>query len=332
MIKRKLGAVFATAMLHSRLTTALAVQHSALADVGTDAFGGKGLFAKQDIQAGLSVLDISRADIIYGCEPHSYLADVTVRRLSPDDDNESQRGFWSIAAALVCSRLLEVPVASKLGVGPSVISYISQLPWDDCMWQLPIVWSESVLDQALIYGTEMALAEDLHATHESSADVFDTCLKAKRRVLNLKQIGTELAEVLLPILHQNGCLHSDDVIMLTCHQAVALVFSRTHQKGSAGKLALLPFFDCANHMDDSNCRLSESEGDDRLHMVAERNIKKGEELTISYGIAYALAAFCSYGFVPDPLIRGDLAGKAIQYAARKGQSLAADRSLNPGKD
>ena len=306
-----LVALISTTIVFSMATT----PQKPLVEFRSDAFGGTGLFAVDSIDAGVPILKTATDDVIFGVDASSLIDREVVDQLSSTKDTLAQRGAWSIAAALATFRLL--PNSISLGVPMSVARNAAALPWTDCQWQLPLLWPEEILDQALINGFEEAV-DDGEAKREEESEIFSVLLEAKKRVQNLRQLGDRLAQKLGPVVQENGSNASEEEILLACRQGMALVMSRTCQD-SSGRLALLPTLDCANHAGEPNCGFSDTGSG--VALVSTRSIAAGEQCYISYGILHLSAAFAGYGFIPDHLVV-DPAARALQCAAICGQKLA----------
>lgn len=80
--------------------------------------------------------------------------------------------------------------------------------------------------------------------------------------------------------------------------ACLAVLSRTLRV--AGKRTLIPAIDLINHSDFPNARIVASKRGGSISAVASRDIRRGEEITISYGSSRGTCDFAVYyGFLPD---------------------------------
>ena len=249
------------------------------------------------------------------------------------------------------------------GISNAATEHAANLPWDKSRWQLPSLWPADILQQALTYGTDQVLLEEeelqpqlqqqsssssTDSQEEIRAALQEACEAVTSRVQNFQLAGDRLAEELGPWLRDEFGLTLDDddtYLSLVCHQAMAMVFSRTFLHPPTGEMALLPWIDSANHNGpDANANLKNDDavnGDDStnndnttadavdmgLKLVAAEPIAKGDEITITYGLEESgnIIAFAGYGFIPQGMAEASPVGRALQLTSFKGQELAQAR-------
>lgn len=294
-----------------------------------DTFGGSGLFAIHAIETGTPLITVPHDDVIYGTA-RNIIVDEIVDSVSGHSDTIGERGIWSISASLACWKLLKDhdlmadSSLHRIGVSPAITRYASTLPWNESLWQLPVLWTAEVLDKSLIHGFDHAMDCD-----EDVQEVEQACMEAKMRVKNLRRHGDSLSRRLGQQLRMHGLLPkgaSAESLRLICQQAEALVFSRTFLH-SSGKVALLPTIDCANHSVEPNASFRDTE--DGVTLQSTRPITSNEEVVITYGLEQGncAMAFAGYGFIPLGMLAKNVGGNALSSAAGKGQELTKKRIL-----
>ena len=314
-----------------------------------DPHGGTGLYANEAIQAGQTLNVMAQKDVVFRADEHSVIGTVIEKffGLPPDGETNGFTESCSIGATLASWKLLADSNHRKhSGIRDTTAYHASTLPWEQARWQLPLLWSDEVLDQALEYGQQQALflleeeeqespPQGNHPNYntysqqqqqQQKEDIQQACESAKRQVLNFQLAAACLAEELGPALQkQYGMDSTPAEVSLVCHQALALVFSRTFLHAATGEKCMFPTIDSANHHATPNAETkSDPHHPGGVLLVACRPIQKDEEITITYGLEDANAgiSFSGYGFVPNGMAQNSVADKALQLAARKGQDIA----------
>jgi hypothetical protein len=203
--------------------------------------------------------------------------------------------------------------SSLSGLSDTTLIHIQDLPWIKCAWQLPVLWTKDIIDEALAEGASLAIKEH----PESEQEIIQACLDAKHRTLNRQSGANKLARVLEGILVND---HAETSIQRASTLALAFVISRTCLHKS-GKLAMLPVLDCANHASSPVAVFTDAPTG--VSLTALEALTENQEVTISYSSMEGRGPatfFSSYGFIPD----GDdeAIERALHLALLTGQKLS----------
>lgn len=276
-----------------------AIEEQPLAKAGPDLYGGRGLFSTDPISKGSTIISVPASKLV--CAPEhlsndNILIDRITEKLCPSTENSgtAQQNIWWLIVALACWRVDETLVDSVV-----VSDHAQDLPWESAHWQLPILWSPDILEDAL---SRALLLE----TDDSSVNAAkNACDNVRSRVQMLQNSAAKLNQVVCEELKQHETV--DSVVLTCCQEAVALVMSRTLCLPESGRMALVSDVDLANHSDRPNAVFEEDGGGRKsspVRLVALRDITEGEVITISYGVDKAgkdksdEIFFAGYGFVP----------------------------------
>ena len=336
-----------------------------LVETKQDPFGGTGLYATGPITKGETMYRLPEQGIVFADAPEHTLLSECIDFLTGGADKCGITESLSIGASLASWRLLQQQppqqnhqqqsnmlqdqIKQQVGISTASEFHAESLPWEKARWQLPIMWSEEVLDQALNYGIDQVVLMTSISQHyyqsehynamqqqtqqqqqqqveQHAQDIQHACQEAKKRVVNFQVAAARLAQELGPPLQEtHGITATPEDVSLACHQAMALVFSRTFLH--RGEITMLPIIDCANHEAVPNAKLQNDYETSGSMLVAQQDIAQGDEVTISYGLeeSGSVLSFSGYGFIPHGMAEESAAGKALQLAALKGQEIAKEQ-------
>jgi SET domain len=338
----------------------------------TDPFGGTGLYATAAIAQGHDVYHCSGLDeIVYCSLDDNDTSPIATCVKSFCIGKNAFTESVSIGASLASWKLFQdcgglfqqkqqqqqqTAWEQQAGILQATANHAANLPWEKAKWQLPVVWPPHVLQSALAYGYNQVVMEQQQQEEESTSlslvqlqtfqqELQEVCDAAKNRVANFQLAAVRLAEELEPILNANYChdntimavdstlLFSSEQVHMACHQAMAMIFSRSFLHPQTGEMTMLPIIDSANHNATPNCDLKNHVATRGVKLVANQDIQIGDEITITYNLEAMsedkdkAISFAGYGFVPLGMAQQSPAGRVLHLAAIKGQEMARELLL-----